>query len=47
MIWQRKKDLLVEGATLYRNADYEVYIRQPEETLVYADVLGGIYLSAG
>lgn len=37
MIWQRKKDLLVEGATLYRNADYEVYIRQPEETLVYSD----------
>lgn len=36
------KDILVEGATMYRNADYEVTTRQPEDTLVYVDVLGGI-----
>ncbi len=36
------KDILVEGATMYRNADYEAATRQPEDTRVYVDVLGGL-----
>ena len=42
------KDLLVEGATLYQNKedekekDFEIVIRQPENTLISIDVLSGV-----
>ena len=42
------KDLLVEGATLYQNKedekkkDFEMVIRQPENTLISIDILSGV-----